>query len=612
MGKPIVISVLGDVRDLTSNLGTAEGRLSKFGGAAGKVGKVIAGGLLVAGAAAGAFAVKAVSAASDAQQSVGATETVYGKYADTVIKKSGQAARSVGLSANAYRENSNLLGALLKNQGVAQDKLAGKTSNLISVSADLAATYGGTTTTAVEAMSAAYKGEFNQLEKYGISLKASTIQAELAARGQDKLTGAALDAAKQQATTDLITRQAGDALGAFGRETGTFAHQQQVAGAQLENLAAKAGGLLLPVLTTLMAFANDTLIPGLERIGPPVASFAAVVADQAAPVIATLGQFLTGTLVPALTAFGGYVVGTVIPAARDLAGTVAANLAPILTTVVSVVTDLVGKFRGWSPQIMAVAGDVGRLVARLYTVASAILGTVLPPAIRFAGFLIGVVVPAVVGVIGVLVKVVNGVLNFGAALVDGVREAGKFAAGILDKIGKAVGYVQGIPDKITGALSGAGTLLKGIGQDIVNGLIEGLDSGRQWIIDKIQALGALIPGWLKRKLGIASPSKVTALIGRQTGQGLVAGLVSQFPALRNALDTAAGLVAGTTMPALSLAAGVGGGAPRARFTSAAAARAGGAPVLATVTLRAEHRHDLDRGRDVALELRTYTTSGFAL
>ncbi len=195
MSKPIVISVLGDVKDLSSKLDASEGRLSRFGGAAGKAGAVVAGGLLVAGAAAGAFAVKAVAAASNAQQSVGATETVYGKYADTVIAKSGEAANAVGLSANAYRENSNLLGALLKNQGVAVKDLAGETDKLITTGADLAATYGGTTTDAVGALSSAFKGEFDSLEKYGISLKASTISAELAARGQDKLTGAALAAA---------------------------------------------------------------------------------------------------------------------------------------------------------------------------------------------------------------------------------------------------------------------------------------------------------------------------------------------------------------------------------------------------------------------------------
>ena len=48
MASPIVISILGDARDLTRSLGTAEGKVSRFGKAA-KVAGRVAGGALAAG-----------------------------------------------------------------------------------------------------------------------------------------------------------------------------------------------------------------------------------------------------------------------------------------------------------------------------------------------------------------------------------------------------------------------------------------------------------------------------------------------------------------------------------------------------------------------------------
>lgn len=220
----------------------------------------------VIGAAAAAFAVESVKSASRAEQSMGATSTVFGKYADQVVAKSDQAAQAYGLSANEYRENANLIGALFKNQGVAQDQLAAATDGMIGKASDLAATFGGTTREAVEALGSAFKGEFDPLERYGISLKQSSINAYLAQKGQDKLTGAALAAAKQQATLALVQQQSADSTGAFGRESDTLAHQQQVLAAQFENVKAKVGAGLLPILTTAGQFVNDTLVPAFQSV----------------------------------------------------------------------------------------------------------------------------------------------------------------------------------------------------------------------------------------------------------------------------------------------------------------------------------------------------------
>lgn len=232
----------------------------------------------LAAAAAGAFAVKfgveAVNAASDAQQSIGATETVFKEFADTVIRESEDAADKFGLSANEYRENANLLGALFKNQGVAVEDLAGKTDEMIGVASDLAATFGGTTKDAVEALGSAFKGEFDPLEKYGVSLKQSAINADAAklanerfGKGLDDLSPKQQAALKQQATVEQLLRQSADSAGQFSRESDTLAGKQQRLKAKFDNLKVALGDKLLPVAEDFTGWLSDEGIPMAEDFG---------------------------------------------------------------------------------------------------------------------------------------------------------------------------------------------------------------------------------------------------------------------------------------------------------------------------------------------------------
>jgi phage-related protein len=188
--------------------------------------------------------------ASALQQAGGAVESVFGQQADAVMNLASAAAQAVGLSKSEYAGLASVLGGQLKNLGVAQEDLVGTTDSLISAGADLAATYGGTTTQAVEALSAAFRGEYDSLEKYTVSIKQSDVNAQLAAKGQDKLTGSARTQAETQAKLALIMKQSAAAHGQFGREADTAAGQQQRAAADTKNALAELGAVLLPIIST--------------------------------------------------------------------------------------------------------------------------------------------------------------------------------------------------------------------------------------------------------------------------------------------------------------------------------------------------------------------------
>src|SRR4029077_17622360 len=78
-------------------------------------------------------------------------------------------------------------------------ELGPQTDDLINLGADLAATYGGTTSEAVSALSALLRGERDPIERYGVSLKQADVDAQLLATGIKTAKEATADYSKAQA-----------------------------------------------------------------------------------------------------------------------------------------------------------------------------------------------------------------------------------------------------------------------------------------------------------------------------------------------------------------------------------------------------------------------------
>lgn len=307
-----------------------------------------------AGAAAiGVAGAKAVSAAADLEQSTGAIEAVFKSGADQMKAYADTAASTVGLTKTEYQELGTLLGAQLKNGGTSIDQLAGKTNDLIGVAADLSAQFGGSTSDAVAALSSALKGERDPIERYGVSLKQASIDAKAAELGFQKVGGSFDNEAQQAATLALIMEQTADAHGAFAREGDTLAHQVQVLKAHFGDFAAKAGTLVLPMVTALASAALDHLVPALE----------------------SLSTWAKDVAIPALQDFAARIQATVVPKIKQAAAVFQTEIQPRLqalidwltTTVPPAVSRVVAFFEKFGPAIGAAAAVIGTFVAGFKT-----------------------------------------------------------------------------------------------------------------------------------------------------------------------------------------------------------------------------------------------------
>lgn len=240
------VRIIGDATSAVTALGSVDGSAKSMQASIDKA--AAASGLALA--AIGAGATVAANAASDAEQAAGGVDAVFGQYASRVQEWASKASTAVGLSKTDYSTLATIIGSQLKNMGLSLDESAGQTQNLIGLGADLAATYGGTTADAVDALSSLLRGERDPIERYGVSINQAAVDAEKAALGLAGLTGEADKNANLQATLSLLTKQTADAQGGFGREVDTTAHKQQVANAQMEDAIAKLGEGLLPLYST--------------------------------------------------------------------------------------------------------------------------------------------------------------------------------------------------------------------------------------------------------------------------------------------------------------------------------------------------------------------------
>jgi hypothetical protein len=403
-----------------------------------------------------------VTAASEAQQAVGGVEAVFGKYADAVLRDSKKAAQGLGLSAAAYNELITVSGAMLKNKGLKD--FAAQSKNLITVGADLSAMFGGTTKDAVDALNAAMRGESDPIERYGISLNETAVKAELAANGQDKLTGAALEAAKTQARLALITRQSADAQGAFGREANTLAGQQQRLGAQFDNLKVTLGTQLLPALTSVASYVNSTALPAFAQFGAKVSAVAGFVNRNRVAFTAL------ATAIAAVVAITK--IHTAVMAVQAAGGLLAVLKA---TKIVTAATKAYAAIQ-WLLNAALTANPIGIVI-----VALAALGAGLVIAYKKSE---------------TFRNIVNGAFD---AVKSGAQSVANFVTKTIPAaFTTAVEFVRGIPAKIAAIFTGAASIFYNAGVQLMGQLAAGITAKIGDAIAAAQAglsrLKGLLPG----------------------------------------------------------------------------------------------------------------------
>lgn len=478
-----------------------------------------------------------------------------------ILGKNGSALQSLGFSFN----ESAAMAGLLNKSGLDANKTLGSMGKaLIEVSKS------------GEKPADAFKritGEMSGMLKKGDEAGALNLASKLfGTRGAPQFIGALKSGAINMDAIQKAAKGSGDTILGVGKETADAAESWQLlknnAKLALEpltsgvfNAVGQALGRLAGLIKNLsgpggfgaMGKAFDS--PALKAAGKMFKDIGKEVVSlyQAAkPLFIKIGQELipifqklTPVVTGVFTIIGGVIKGAlqvITGVFNVLRGIFTGDWNTLWTGIKGIVSGV------WTAISGIITGSIER-VKGIIDAGLALIGTLWNNV--WSGIK-GLVTAVWTGITGAISGGWNGIKNFFSAGIAWIKSLwstgwnwvkstassiwGGITGAISGGVGRAVSIVRGLPGRAVSAIGNLGHRLYSGGRDLIQGFINGIGSLGSAIWDAGKRIANKAINSIKHFLGIASPSKVFTVIGKQTGQGFIKGL----DATRPLVDKAAG------------------------------------------------------------------------
>jgi phage-related protein len=512
---------LGD--EVDKNSGPFQNALGKLGGFAKGAGVAIAGGMLAGAAGLAALTTKAVMSAAELEQQLGGSEAVFGQYASTLQETAKSAYKNAGLSQQEFLQGANKMGSLFQGAGFSVQQSMTMSSDSMQRASDIASIMGISTTDALEAVTGMAKGNFTMMDNLGVAMNDTAIGAYAMSKGINKSTAEMSIQEKVGLAQQMFMEKTAKYAGNYAKENETL-----------------SGSLN----TTKKAF--DNLLAGQGDIGAFVDSLVNTIQIAVPQIVAMLPKIVEGigatlkALVPALAKALPVLVPALITAVQDLLNALITALPTVFQTLVAALPMLIKAFvQLFLALLQALPQIIAIIAAAIPEIVNAIVTSLTDPASLQAIIMgmvqlmmalitaIPIIVNALVAALPVIIKNILAVLTNPAFIAQmiaaGVQLLKAVISGLVSMTGSVIGAAWDIIKAIGNVLKPSNLI--SLGTDVVKGLWQGIQDMGGWLKDKI--IGFVkdkIPGPIKSALGIHSPSKVAALLGRQVPAGLAQGI----------------------------------------------------------------------------------------
>jgi hypothetical protein len=292
------------------------------------------------------FAAQAIAGARDLERNMAGLKTVFESTTPQMTQFSKNAVE-MGLSMTDASKASVFIGSVLKQSGFSIQETADLTERLVGLGTDLSITYGYDVQEALMGMTALFRGEYDPIEKFGVAMKQSEINSELAARGFDHLEGAARRYAEQQIRVELLFQRSADAQGAMARQSGTLAAEQIKLAASFENVRDTVATSMLPVITDIMMDLQDVMADLQPQLQAAFEAAAPAVERLAEVLVPALGQGLIN-VVDFLTRTFNLISDILDPttAIGESFAAIGANFESLVTTIFGRGVEIEDVFNG--------------------------------------------------------------------------------------------------------------------------------------------------------------------------------------------------------------------------------------------------------------------------
>jgi len=210
-----------------------------------------------------------VTTASEWSAQVQQQKFVYDNLDPTIqkaIDNNRSMAESLGMTKQQYMNNTTATSDFLARTGMSSQAIADQSGKLTTLTADMAAFADVPVDDAAGDFRSALMGNFETLDKYGISLSVATIEQGSYAKEIGKSWTKMTQAEKAQATLSSMIEQGASISGLAKQESGGFTMQMQNLKQKLMETAGAIGEKLFPVL--------EPMISKISEIAQKVADWA--------------------------------------------------------------------------------------------------------------------------------------------------------------------------------------------------------------------------------------------------------------------------------------------------------------------------------------------------
>lgn len=546
--------------EVENNAGPFQNAIGKLGGFAKAGGIAIAAGMAAGAAGLVALTSKAVTSAAELEQQIGGSEAVFGEYAKTIQEKGAQAFKTAGLSQNEFLQGANKMGSLFQGAGFSVKESMTMSADSMQRASDIASIMGISTTDALEAVTGMAKGNFTMMDNLGVAMNDTAIGAYALSKGINKSTAQMSIQEKVGLAQQMFMEKTAKYAGNYAKENETLSGSLNTTKKAFDNLMTgqgDAGEFIDSLLNTI-----DIAIPQIVAMLPKI--------------VEGIGAVLKA-LVPALAKALPVLVPALITAVQDLLNALIAALPTIVTVLVQALPVLIKAFVQLFLAILQALPQIIAIIAQaIPEIVNAIVTSLTEPASLQAiimGFVqlmmalvtaIPIIVNALVAALPVIIKNILAVLTnptFIAQMINaGVQLLKATISGMVSMAGSIAGAAWDIIKTIGNVLKPSNLI--SIGSDVVKGLWNGIQDMGGWLKDKIiNFVKDKIPGPIKSALGIHSPSRVAAALGKEVPRGLAQGINKTAGVVEKAAtDMANSALYGMTTPIVGADVAFGGGA----------------------------------------------------
>lgn len=543
--------------------------------------KTLGKGILEVGKAFGSLVVEGVKSFAELEQNIGGSEAVFGEFAKDIQKSAEQAYRTMGTTQSEYLATANKMGALFQGSGLDAQRSMDLTTQAMQRAADMASVMGIDTQSALDAVTAAAKGNYTMMDNLGVAMNATTLEAYRVSQGMDTAFSKMTNAEKAELAMKYFFENTTQYAGNFEKEASetisgsigqlTAAVQTWVAG--LGNSEADITALTQNIVNAFQSVVAN-VVPVVENIVSTIPTVLATLMpaiNQLLPMLLTVGANVINTLLDGITSALPALVAAAKPIISVLVTGVVKNLGPMIKTGVEILLSLIDGIAETLPDLIPMAVDVIETVIEglvdnlpkivetgINVLASLIQGltNAIPKLVAFLPRIIQTItqtltqkLPQIIQMgITTLSSLIQGLTNALPQLIQmlptiittfvstitknlpqiiqmGVQILVSLVEGIVSSVGNLASAGWEIIKTLVGTLASLPSEMWDIGKEVVSGIWEGISDSYTWIKNKIKGWVGNVTKFIKNLFGIHSPSTV---MRDQVGKYLALGIGEGF------------------------------------------------------------------------------------